>query len=51
MFFSGETITRLINEQSMKMTDAAKQAGVLWGEMTEEAKQPFVKKHDEDVQR
>ena len=45
IFFAGATIKRLMEEskEEMKVTEAAKEAGQLWGKMTDEEKMPYVK--------
>ena len=51
MFFSGPTIKRLMEEEGMKMTECAKKAGLLWADMSDKEKAPYVEQHDKDVLR
>lgn len=55
IFFSGETITRLLEEKKddpdRSMTECAKQAGAIWKGLSEEDKSKWVKAHEDDVKR
>ena len=51
MFFAGPTIKRLMEDEEMKMTEAAKKAGNLWAEMGDKDKAPYIEQHDKDVLR
>jgi hypothetical protein len=50
-FFAGEKTKDLKEKEKITHKEAQAKAGVLWNEMSEEAKKPFAKMHDDDVAR
>lgn len=51
IFYSNETIPKIKAEEGKSHKEAMGLAGKRWGELTDEQKKPFEKKHEEDVKR
>lgn len=51
IFFSNETVPKLKAEEGISHKEAMGKAGKIWNDLSEEAKKPYNKMHDEDVVR
>ncbi len=51
IFYTLDAIPKIKEEEGLSHPMAMKKAGELWNNLSEEAKKPYVKKHDNDVAR
>lgn len=51
IFYSNETIPKLKASEGISHKEAMGKTGKMWNDLSEEAKKPYVKMHEEDVVR
>ena len=51
IFFSNQELPKVVTAQGVSHKEAMKVVGAMWGNLTEEQKAPYAKKHEEDKRR